>query len=242
MSELRERDYKTTALIGDKAQGKSTLLAEIAKHFIDVRMKHYNRGVIDIKPRVLIHDPSSAYSFAQFPTISTEELKYGTKFFTKQSEWEYRYWDTGIRRIHHEDDKYLMNTISEVFRNGLVILDETSTWMPRESPKKWQKDLIIKHRNFGLDVIMVFHNFMNIPRLLRPHIWEYIIFKTPEKPDGPRWFEQRGFPHPEQIYRAWEEAELAEYDMRKGVYVQKYGIFRKTFESQLSAPRVFKNK
>ena len=79
--------------------------------------------------------------------------------------------------------------------------------------------------------MFVFHNFMDIPISLRPHIWTYILFKTPEKPDGPQWFARRRFPNPEQLYETWASVERQPYFKNK--ILQEYAVFEKSFDSVL---------
>jgi zonular occludens toxin Zot len=215
-----ERDFITAAVIGDKAQGKSSFLALFAKEYHDTNEQNENPR------RVLIHDPSEAWAFQQFENITVEELTYGVKL---PKTGKRHFWRKGIRRITGEDDdEMVLRSIRQYMRNGLVIFDEARDWM-KENPQKWQKELFTKHRNLGLDLVFVFHNFMDIPISLRPHIWMYILFKTPEKPDGPQWFSRRRFPNPDQFYKKWEEVELKQYHADR--IIQEYAVFEKTFDS-----------
>ncbi len=216
------REFFTGAVIGDKAQGKSSFLALFAKQYY-----HANANKGNIR-KVLIHDPSEAGAFAQFEHISLEELMFGVKL---PKTGKHHLWKKGIRRMcGEEDDEAVMRGIRQMMRNGLVIFDEARDWMG-ENPKKWQKELFTKHRNLGLDLLFVFHNFMDIPISLRPHIWMYILFKTPEKPDGPQWFARRRFPNPEQLYQKWAEVEEETY--YKDRIIQPYTVFEKSFESTI---------
>jgi len=215
-----ERDFITASVIGDKAMGKSSFLSLFAKHYLE---KNEAAGK---DRRILIHDPSEADAFRNFEQISVEELIYGVKLPVTGKR---HYWRKGIRRItDEEDDEMVLKAIKGHMRNGLVIFDEARDWMG-QSPKKWQQELFTKHRNLGLDLIFVFHNFMDIPITLRPHIWMYILFKTPEKPDSPKWFARRRFPNPEALYKKWAEAEAAVYSRSK--IIQDYTVFEKTFDS-----------
>ena len=218
----KERDFITASVIGDKAMGKSSFLALFAQYYLE---RNNSSGKAR---RVLIHDPSEAGAFEHFERITTEELEYGVKLAKTGKR---HFWRKGIRRITDEgDDEMVLRTIKSYMRNGLVIFDEARDWMG-QNPKKWQQELFTKHRNLGLDLMFVFHNFMDIPVTLRPHIWMYIMFKTPEKPKGPQWFARRRFPNPEQLYEKWAEAEAAEYHRDK--IIQHYTIFEKTFDSVL---------
>ena len=218
-----ERDFITAAVIGDKAQGKSSFLSLFAKDYLELNQKKGNER------RVLIHDPSEAGPFNQFENITLEELIYGVKL---PKTGKRHFWRKGIRRMsHEEDDEQVLRGIRQVMRNGLVIFDEARDWMG-DNPKKWQKELFTKHRNLGLDLMMVFHNFMDIPISLRPHIWMYILFKTPEKPDGSQWFSRRRFPNPAQLYEKWEAVELKPYHPNR--IIQEYTVFEKSFESVIN--------
>ncbi len=217
-----ERDFITAAVIGDKAQGKSSFLSLFAKEHLETNEQNNNPR------RVLIHDPSEAWAFRPFQQISVEELTYGVQL---PKTGQRHFWRKGIRRISdEEDDEQVLRSIKQFMRNGLVIFDEARDWMA-ENPKKWQKELFTKHRNLGLDLIFVFHNFMDIPISLRPHIWMYILFKTPEKPDDPKWFARRRFPNPERLYEQWAEVERKPYYPDR--IIQEYTVFEKTFDSVL---------
>ena len=216
----KERDFITAAVIGDKAQGKSSFLALFAKEYLETNAQNRNER------RVLIHDPSEAWAFQQFEHISIEELIYGVKL---PKTGKRHFWRKGIRRMSdEEDDELVLRTIKRYMRNGLVVFDEARDWMG-ENPKKWQKELFTKHRNLGLDLVFVFHNFMDIPISLRPHIWMYILFKTPEKPDGPAWFARRRFPNPDELYQQWEAVEMKPYYSDR--IIQEYTVFEKSFRS-----------
>ena len=90
-----ERDFITAAVIGDKAQGKSSFLALFAKDYLEINEKNGNPR------RILIHDPSEAYAFQQFENISLEELIYGVKL---PKTGKRHFWRKGIRRMSTESD------------------------------------------------------------------------------------------------------------------------------------------
>ncbi len=232
-SDYLGRNHKTFAVIGDKAQGKSHFLRKFALSYYNSAKDCFDSGKTNHQKRVLIHDPSEASAFSEFQTITIDEIQNGIRKNGKRYKWV-----SGIRRIENDadayDDKLVMEVISAYFRNGLVIFDEATDWMDNSRLKKWQKELFTKHRNKGLDLMYVFHNFMNIPRLIRPHIWTYVIFRTPEKPKNSKWFAQLLFPNPEEFYRLWCKVERAVHKPYNGTpQIQHYEVLEKSFKSTI---------
>lgn len=221
-----KRDNKTAAIIGDKGQGKSTLIVKLAK------MYYQNSVKSGIPKRVLIYDPSEARGFKIFKKITLPELKHGVY---NPHTGGYSYWTQGIRRIE-DDGSYDYEDFFTVIRtrvtDSLIFIDEAADIFPSKSElKRYQKELITKHRNFNIDLYLVFHNFMDIHVRLRGKVWLYILFRTIEKPDGPNWFGVRQFPNPSQFYEVWKQGEEVDHDPAK--IQQNYVLFKKSFTSRL---------
>ena len=224
------RDYYTSAMLGDKAQGKSSLVALYAKGYYTVMAAKFDKGLLKVPKKVLIVDPTDNNAFDQFEDITLSQLMYG--FPIRGNKVERSYWLKGVRRIRKTrkmKDEEFINAITDTFRNGLLIVDEASEVVDPNNPPKWQKELVKKHRMFCLDLMYVFHNFMDIPLKLRPHIWVYILFRTPEKPKDVGYFRQRQFPNPEAFWEKWKLVENSIHD--PSAIIQHYQIHKKTFTS-----------
>lgn len=197
------RDYITTAIIGGKRQGKTSLV----KLLIDNYVKIYPYR------RVLVFDPSDAfkkeYDFPGYKQIGLQELFHGKKM----RNGSIRYWSAGIRRILDvEDDNdfhdLLLNYMMHHFENGLIVIDEATILFP-SNPSKLQKSLVIKHTNRKIDLWMVFHTLQKVPPSFRSEIWDYIFFKTFEGYTTPKQIENMRFPKPEEFFSLWKEAQEA---------------------------------
>jgi hypothetical protein len=224
-----ERDYDTTAVLGDKAQGKSTLVSLYAKLYNQIQSEKLRKGLLKYPKKVLIVDPTDNNAFQEFEDITLEQLMYGFPIVGKR---ERNFWSKGIRRIRKTrniKDDIFINTITDCYKNGLLIIDEASEVVDPNNPPHWQKELIKKHRMSCLDLLYVFHNFMDIPLKLRPHIWCWILFRTPEKPDSVKYFRSRQFPNPEALWEKWKKVENSVHD--NSAIIQHYEVHRKSFKS-----------
>lgn len=207
-----QRDFLATAMVGDKAQGKTSLMMIYAEMYLEEMNLLYQQGKLEKPRRVLIWDSVDAGVFHRYEEITVEELKYGS-LIPGSDPPQARYWKNGIRRIvrrwrDKREDEAALVAITDYFRNGLLIADEVHDWMKAENPPAWQTDMILKHRNYGNDVVLGTQNLMHLPHILRPHFWRWVMFKTPETPNGPRWFEQRGFPQPKEMWETWKKVAM----------------------------------
>lgn len=222
---INKRNFEATVIAGEKRQGKSLLCEKYAK-----RADYYARLAEKegAKPKkILIVDPSEASAFADFQPITLNELKFGT-YIPGEGR---RMWVRGIRRITHHDNLGLMRYLSDRFRNGLLISDEATTWL-KANPPEWQKNLIIKHTNRCVDLLFVVHSLTNIPKSFRQHIWNYILFRLPDKQlsdpkNGLKWLITNNFPSPPELLKSYIEVESQQHDYDK--WMQKYVYFTKSF-------------
>lgn len=234
------RNYETAAALGDKAQGKSTFVRLYAKLYHEIQSVKLQKGILRHPKKVLIVDPTDNDAFDEFEDISLEQLMYG---YPKKGTSNRDYWLKGIRRIRKTraiKDEVFINAITDTYRNGLLVVDEASEVIHPERPPKWQKELMKKHRMFCLDLFYVFHNFMDIPLKLRPHIWLWVLFRTPEKPKSVNYFHSRMFPNPEALWEKWCKVENSEHD--DGKIIQHYEVHKKSFESVFKLREAKENK
>lgn len=215
------RDNYTGAIIGDKGQGKSTLMAKMAIAYYESSKRKGN------PKRVLIYDPSEARAFKKFKAITVEELKLGVYNPTTGRRHA---WTKGIRRVVDRgniDYEVFFRTIIEKVSNSLVFIDEArDIYTGKGEMKRYQKELITKHRNYNIDLYLVFHQFMDINIRVRGLIWIYIIFKTIEEDLTPSYFRTRQFPNPTSIHKVWQKVSKIPYD--PGLIMQHYGVFKKS--------------
>ncbi len=176
-----ERDPIIIAVVGAKRQGKSTVIDSFIKDY----MKANASG------KVLIHDLSETRAFAEYAEIGVDDLKKGILIDGHRKKW-----DRGVHRTITKDTDTLIKNINSHFRNGLVVLDEARSWIPRgdASVNMQIMELFTTHTNKNLDIIVVFHEWMDISTKLRGMINDWIIFRTGVEPTGEKWFASRFFP------------------------------------------------
>lgn len=196
-----QRDYCSFCVFGDLGRGKSTFLAAWAKKYAE-RTKDKK-----VPRKVLICDPSRASAFNEFPPVTLTELKYGV--INPQSGKVQRWNNGGVRVLRDVrwNDPAWFQVITRYFQNGLVILDESRNYIPQKSemPPE-QKEFFTIHRNNCVDVMVVSHDFMNMNLWLRKAFRVYIVFRTGDRPDSERWFEQRSLP--EELFPIWQRLQI----------------------------------
>lgn len=231
-----ERDFMTCGIFGHKAQGKTTWVAEeFVKPYYEAIKAEKLAGLRKEERRVLIYDPSGeGWAYRQFEEITVEELEHGK--LLPQTGMKH-HWRTGIRVIRENlDDETVLRVIRNNVRNALVVLDECPDWMNSTKPKKWQQELIRKHRNYGIDLVLIFHGFMDVPKSLRPHIWTWVIFRTPDFWRHWRDLEEKGFPNSRELYECWKDVEKSIHDPSKKM--QYHRIYEVEFKSRLGQENI----
>lgn len=187
------RNYQTNLIIGGKGQGKSSLLREIIDEYYDKYTVAYQTS--NYKPRVFVHDMSSSRAFSDIPNLENVanylSKKHGFGLESpldllkkKDTNGDY-FWKHGMLRYvtrKTKDIKEMYQVLGDHFKNGLVVLDEWTSYV-RKNPPDWQIELINNHRNFGLEVFIVCHQLMSVPPFFvrGDMVSNIILFKTGEK-------------------------------------------------------------
>lgn len=197
----RYRDHTSSAIIGGKRQGKSTL----SKLLVDDYEKKYPLR------KILVYDPSNAFGakgvFPGYETITLEELYFGKKIGREVREWQ-----RGVMRIQEDktNKKFaeeFIDYVIEEFRNGMIIIDEATALM-KDRPTAQHTKLLSEHTNWGVDVMMIFHGLRYVPKRIRGFFWHYYLFKTDEEFDEGD-LNKMNFPRPTDFYAAWLKAQRA---------------------------------
>lgn len=187
---MDSRDLMAIAVVGRKGSGKSSLLRDIALNYYDTHKHTANN-------KVLIHDASGSRAFADIPSISLAHLK--------QKKFK-----AGIAKIGIDDEidesqiADLHKTIFKYFRNGLVILDEASSYISPSCPG-WQRGLLLQHRNKKLDVVYVFHSLSDVPVKYNKELSNFLYFKTNDSGIDLNYFIARKYSNPEAAYKAYSK-------------------------------------
>jgi hypothetical protein len=181
-----QRDYCSIVVFGDLGKGKSSWLSQFAKFY-------YNRTLGKSPRRVLICDPSSSRAFGPefFKPITLAEIIYGEVVDRKVVKWNH-----GVRVLRDIDwnDDLWFKILTDHFNNGLLILDESRDFFKPSGISPIQKRLFTVHRNNCIDILLVSHNFMDLPLNIRKQFRIYVCFKTGDKPTNKAWFTQRTLP------------------------------------------------
>lgn len=207
------RNFESTAICGDKRRGKSTL-ANVLIH--NYRKKYPNRPV-------LLLDYSNAFEKKSFKGVeipgydawTVTELLNGKivkiNGVAKRARWntDPKKGAVGIIRVvgfsKGEDFDLLLDFISKQFRGGLVIIDEAATMFDEKATME-QRGLLIKHTNSKNDLWCIFHRLMDVPRQLRHHFWNYILFGTGDEFSSWKDLEKANFPDPKRFYERFRLA------------------------------------
>ena len=181
-----QRDYCSIVVFGDLGKGKSSWLSQFAKFY-------YNRTLGKSPRRVLICDPSSSRAFGPefFKPITLAEIIYGEVVDRKVVKWNH-----GVRVLRDIDwnDDLWFKILTDHFNNGLLILDESRDFFKPSGISPIQKRLFTVHRNNCIDILLVSHNFMDLPLNIRKQFRIYVCCKTVDKPTNKAWFTQRTLP------------------------------------------------
>lgn len=212
------RDYTASAIIGDKRQGKSTLIKLLIDDYI---AKYPNR-------RVLVYDISKAFGkdshgFEGYPLMTLDELYNGKIVNGRRARWK-----KGVRRVTGIDYDGVLSYMVDVFRDGLLIIDEATTVMS-DNPSDKRKAIMITHTNQRVDLFMVFHGLGYVPKRLRGNFWNYYFFKTPDQVSV-KQLEAMKFPNPKRFHEQWEKSQKAPH--KEDQIMQYFTCFSRTFQQK----------
>jgi len=213
------RNYEAVAMVGEKRVGKSSLV----KIYIDKYLKKYD-------VRVLVFDISDAFGeqyrdgvkiFDGYPIITQEQLLNPALtqeelikgvFVRNGKKIE---WQRGVKRITEIDNDVFLKYASEIFRNGLLVIDEATTLF-NPNPSVEQIKFLITHTNHRCDGLFIFHRLADIPKRLRNNFWKFILFATGDNVDrtdpqkGVKDIKELGFQNAENFYQKWIDAQVPE--------------------------------
>lgn len=182
-----KRDYRSYLILGGKGQGKSTFLRDQIDIYLRKFSKIYGESVA---PRVFVHDLSGSRAFSDIMTVQQAVARLKIKvdhpldLLKAVDSAGNPVWKSGALRYECRrlrEIELMYSYISDNFRNGLLILDEWTTYV-RANPPDWQIDIVNNHRNWGVEAFFVCHQIMKVPPFfVRGNmIAKIIIFKTGE--------------------------------------------------------------
>ena len=141
------RGRKRILFIGAPEHGKSTQL----KKLID-----------NSREGVIVHNQGQQKVYSDLPVISFEQLK-------KMKSGKYQ--------IQEPDHLEFFKTVYENFRNGFVVGEDSSEYMPPQKIQAIYK-LVVGLRHKGIDLALIFHAIAETPPYIIRQANEIILFKT----------------------------------------------------------------
>jgi len=159
-------------IVGSPGAGKTTRILEM--------IKAYKHG------KIAILDKFSDEKYNIFPTMSREQIPHQTK---------------GIYKVHDSEPLKVVDTFSEHFENGLIVLEDASAYLPAQEYKPMM-DLFAGRRHEGIDLILTFHAINRIPPFCLEHFDTLVLFKTN---DSPEKYLKGNVPNPDLVTRIWKK-------------------------------------
>lgn len=235
-----ERDYELTVVVGEKGMGKSTCLRILGDRYYeqnpDRRVLIHDAAksraftgatgwhditmdeMIDGIPIEGIDSHTNVWRKGKRRIFTLTDPNYETKHEKRERARKVKeYQEAGLkmppslRKGVKSKVQLTAYNIFENFRNGLVMMDEAYKWASLNAPQ-WSLDLVLEHRNKGLDVVLVYHTFKLIPYVFRANITRFIIFKTADaKIRDEKWFWDKDFKKGDLMYQAFKKVQEAPY-------------------------------
>jgi hypothetical protein len=161
-------------MAGRKGSGKSTELNRIAEKYPGDK-------------KVLIIDVNGSPAYAQHEKITYQ-------MFMR--------WKKGIKRFYDSDHKRMFDFIMKHFKNGLVIFEDCTKYIPA-NPDQQLKTFLVDHRMWNVDLVFTFHSFKRIPNFFWEMTSYIIIKKTQERFDTRKNMDS--IPNYEDVAKAREQ-------------------------------------
>lgn len=145
-----ERAAKLIVILGFNGTGKTTFL----KKLIHNELKKPDSHILIVTPDDI--------EWTMFPEVHP-------RFPWRVADY------VKARKLIYEDG--CLNTISENFRNGLLVFDDCRAYLTAQTDKELH-NLLIRRRQKGIDIIAVGHGFTEVPPKFFTFMSELVLFKT----------------------------------------------------------------
>lgn len=143
-------------LLGLRNTGKSTFLKELIRIYSQVQQTQ----------KILILSAIKQPAYIHIPVIDIDLL----------SRWK----KPSVYQIYGSNTQELLEAIETYFSNGLLILEDSTSFIPKTIPKELRR-MIIDTKQKNVDLLTVFHGFMSTP----PELFRYADTITMFKTDNP---------------------------------------------------------
>lgn len=149
-------------IVGDRGTGKTTYLK--GDPSIQIPGILYSIQQKDPEKKILVVDTFDNPVWRHFKAIQPHEL---------------HKWKTGPVRCWSSDTNLLLDLISKVIYNAVVIFEDATKFIPSRLTKE-TKQFILDSKQKNLDIFFIFHYLMAIPNDLSRISDIMVIFKTKE--------------------------------------------------------------
>jgi len=143
-------------ILGKRGTGKSTYLRALIEQYKTVHPKQ----------KVLILSAINQPAYKDIPTIDIDLLR--------------RWKNAGTYKIYGSNTEELLSEIELNFKNGLLIMEDATSFVPKSIPKEVRR-MIIDTKQKNVDLLLTFHGFMSTP----PEIIRYCDTITMFRTDNP---------------------------------------------------------
>lgn len=184
------RDRLANAIIGGKAQGKST--------FIKKLIALYN-GPTD---KVIILTSQNPPAYEKFKRVqSIDDIKRLKKGVVKYYDYDNPY--QMINNLRDLATKgWETSQGHQVFKTGAIVFEDTTNYL-EHNPPRGVKNFLVDHRMMELDLFFVTHALRFLPKFVRGMVSTITVFKTAETFNKPEEVRTLGYPNSENLYNAW---------------------------------------
>lgn len=159
------RTNQVIVVIGDRSTGKTTWMK---KNLILNRSLHHRKIIVDT------FDSETWEDMETFDTPDNREIKVPIVALEELYKLP-----RGLFRTFHKNTDLIINEIDRVMFNALIIMEDATRYVGN-TLKGNIKDVIFDTKQRGIDIVLVFHSFVDVPTQLARNADVFVIFKTDE--------------------------------------------------------------
>lgn len=198
------RDRIAGAIIGGKAQGKSTLTVEHILPAYDLK-----------KDRVLILTLTDPPAYAKFKRVKHNKDKTGSEdtaktIFTDNPLEALKKWKCGVVKYYNfQDAKQMVKEVHDLcvggyLRRGAVVFEDCTNYID-PLPAESIRNFLVNHRMFDLDLFFTTHALRFLPKFCRGMVSNVTVFKTNEAYEKASELRTYQYPNHHALFKGWKE-------------------------------------
>lgn len=147
----KKRQAKLILVVGENGTGKTTLITQL----VNAELKAGRKALV-VTPH-----------FTEWTTFNNVPIMECSDIYNFK----------GIERIHFDGDMSIFDTIKKEFFNGMLVFDDGRAYM-KSTLDQNIKALLISRRQIMTDIVMAFHNIVDVPPQIFYYAPEIILKKT----------------------------------------------------------------